>query len=312
MGHAAFEEFMTSLLAWEAGRCGGTPAYKLRDTVDYLERAGAFPHHPKVTAVIEELSLSHAYAATDLVRIINGICSRVPDAEAALGVDDILSESMAMEPANALEDRHPALCEALERSLVLGCLFQDLLQKPFPAIICGGLDVERVSLKGILLLVEPPVLEMPFEIVGSLKACCGFHKVATSIDPVKLWLDAVDDDDREAAFSLFCGPDTGSRRPWKFGAAFSESATNLEFQADYGRAQRLLRAMKSTIEIAAVKLTHKLRTGAGGNDPQRTRNKGLDKAWRRDIDYEYHLHYWDGEVVEFAKVVIHADMTIPE
>jgi hypothetical protein len=52
--------------------------------------------------------------------------------------------------------------------------------------------------------------------------------------------------------------------------------------------------------------------GKGGNEPQQKR--GQDKAWRRDIDYEYHLHYWecDDGSVEFASVVTHNDFSIPE
>ena len=55
-----------------------------------------------------------------------------------------------------------------------------------------------------------------------------------------------------------------------------------------------------------------LRTGSGGNDPQKMR--GSDKAQRRDIDREFHLHYWkcaDG-TVELASVVYHNDFSIPE
>ena len=58
--------------------------------------------------------------------------------------------------------------------------------------------------------------------------------------------------------------------------------------------------------------THALRESSGGNALQRMR--GDDKAWRRDIDREYHLHYWACEVstVEFACVVTHDDFYIPE
>jgi hypothetical protein len=61
--------------------------------------------------------------------------------------------------------------------------------------------------------------------------------------------------------------------------------------------------------MAAV---HGLRTGMGGDDPQRTRGK--DKAQRRDIDYEFHLHYWEcaNGTIELASVVHHNDFSIPE
>jgi hypothetical protein len=34
---------------------------------------------------------------------------------------------------------------------------------------------------------------------------------------------------------------------------------------------------------------------------------------RRDIGYDYHVHYWEhGGHIEFASVVIHNDLTIPQ
>jgi hypothetical protein len=62
-------------------------------------------------------------------------------------------------------------------------------------------------------------------------------------------------------------------------------------------------------QLAAV---HALRAGKGGNNPKWTRGK--DNAQRRDIDTEFHLHYWkcaDG-TIELASVVRHNDFSIPE
>ena len=58
--------------------------------------------------------------------------------------------------------------------------------------------------------------------------------------------------------------------------------------------------------------THALRSGAGGGNRQRMRGK--DSAWRRDVDYEYHLHYWECEAgnVELANLVVHNEFSISE
>ena len=57
---------------------------------------------------------------------------------------------------------------------------------------------------------------------------------------------------------------------------------------------------------------HALRTSPGGNATQRLR--GTDKAQRRDIDQEFHLHYWEcaNGTIELASVVHHNDFSIPE
>jgi hypothetical protein len=55
--------------------------------------------------------------------------------------------------------------------------------------------------------------------------------------------------------------------------------------------------------------THALRNDRGYDSPQFTR--GTDKAWRRDIDREYHLHYWETQNgYEFSDVVHHNDFNI--
>ena len=74
----------------------------------------------------------------------------------------------------------------------------------------------------------------------------------------------------------------------------------------------MLRAIVETLERTQMTDTHALRTGLGGGDPARMR--GDDRAMRRDIDRQYHLHYWqcaDG-TVELASVVVHNDFSIPE
>jgi hypothetical protein len=74
---------------------------------------------------------------------------------------------------------------------------------------------------------------------------------------------------------------------------------------------KILRSVVETIKNKNVADVHALRTGPGGNDPQRMR--GADKAQRRDIDREFHLHYWecvDGKI-ELASVVYHNDFSIP-
>jgi hypothetical protein len=51
--------------------------------------------------------------------------------------------------------------------------------------------------------------------------------------------------------------------------------------------------------------THALRKSGAARAAQVTRGK--DTAWRRDIDHEFHLHYWESEDggIELASVVPH-------
>ena len=72
-----------------------------------------------------------------------------------------------------------------------------------------------------------------------------------------------------------------------------------------------LRRREIDLNLAA---THALREGQGGGSPQRRRSTDGATAWRRDVDYEYHLHYWEcpGGIVELASMGPHNDFSIPE
>ena len=75
--------------------------------------------------------------------------------------------------------------------------------------------------------------------------------------------------------------------------------------------RKILRSIMETITARNLVAVHALRTGRGGNDPQRSR--GSDKAQRRDIDRDFHLHYWEcaDRSVELASVVHHNEFSIP-
>jgi hypothetical protein len=98
---------------------------------------------------------------------------------------------------------------------------------------------------------------------------------------------------------------------WKFGSKFFQTAEAHGFLKQEKKIKILLRACVEVILKENMGYAHWLRVGKGANDPQKQR--GDNKAWRRDIDYEYHLHYWEAERgQEFASIVVHNDMSIPE
>jgi hypothetical protein len=99
---------------------------------------------------------------------------------------------------------------------------------------------------------------------------------------------------------------------FRIGSQFLASLDEHHVGSGSGLAEKLIRSILETIDHENLAATHWLRKGAGASDPQRMRGK--DAAWRRDVDYEYHLHYWecDAGYVEFARLVVHDDFSIPE
>ena len=101
---------------------------------------------------------------------------------------------------------------------------------------------------------------------------------------------------------------------WRVGRQFRDRAQRCCRDAPDGFPANLLRAVAEAIEGESLQAVHALRIGSGGNDPQRRRARDNAKAWRRDIDYEYHLHYWEIEdgSIELASVGPHNDFSMPE
>lgn len=94
-----------------------------------------------------------------------------------------------------------------------------------------------------------------------------------------------------------------------FGSKFFDSAKPLGFLHDLSKMNKLLKVICDLIIGRNLSHSHWLRTGAGPNDPQRS--KADWKAWRHDIDYEFHLHYWkNGNSIQFSNVVVHNDFCI--
>lgn len=96
------------------------------------------------------------------------------------------------------------------------------------------------------------------------------------------------------------------------GAKFHDTCQQCCASLGVSLPEKILRSIIETIRGKNLSAEHALRTGSGGNDPQRMR--GADKAVRRNIDQEFRLHYWncaDG-TIELASVAYHNDFSIPE
>jgi hypothetical protein len=169
-------------------------------------------------------------------------------------------------------------------------------------------------------LGDSPVSPEYFE--GDVLVCDDFRGLIECLDETAILLKATDDVGVKTAIRIAVYKSRlarGTAPEWDdvpdhtVGHAFQTS-----FQGTHPTqelASRLLRAIVETLEQTNMAATHWLRSGPGGDDPQRVRKCDQARAWRRDVDRDHHLHYWsceDGNV-EIALVSFpHDDFTIPE
>ncbi len=175
-------------------------------------------------------------------------------------------------------------------------------------------DIESTR-DDLLVLPNPPEF---FE--GEILTCQNFREFVLSLDEEAIWNTAANEVGLILAtkiavykYRLERGlePEWDAIQGFQFGNEFYQRMRDCEHGGSQGLVERTLRSICETVDQQNMRAIHPKRTGSGGGDPQEIR--GQDKAWRRDIDREYHLHYWecvDG-MIEFASVGPHNMFDIP-
>ena len=156
---------------------------------------------------------------------------------------------------------------------------------------------------------------------GDVLVCDDFYGLIECIDESAILTGAPDDIGIELAIQIALFKHTyrqGGSPEWgedivpSLGSKFQETCQKICEDQGQSMPSRILRSIVETVNGENLSAEHALRTGLGGNDPQRTR--GSDRAYRRDIDRDVHLHYWkcDDGRIELASVVYHNNFSIPE
>jgi hypothetical protein len=159
-------------------------------------------------------------------------------------------------------------------------------------------------------------LALPYSVKGSCSLCRNWGELHAFLDFEQLWTEATSHHTLEQALKTKIwveaqkrGLTKGEQLEWIFGKQFLDTVRSLGFLQDLPKVKILLRACAETVLQKNMRATHALRTGQGANNPQVLRN--TDKAWRRDVDAEFHLHYWETKIgIEFSCIVKHNDFDI--
>lgn len=268
------------------------------------------------------------YSINDIATVAEKLLSLTPSFESYYRVMDVLLEHLETDPDVIQLTDHDGLQSDLARCITLiailrkhcsqsiGCHSLILREAPRQAVqVRAHIHELEHSRDDISILPCPPEF---FE--GDVLVCDNFRGLIDCLDESEILVGASDDIGIELAIrvALFKkeiaqgdSPDWGSVMVPAIGVRFRELCQQVCADQGGSVAPKILRSIIETIKCQNLSAVHALRTGSGGNDPQRVR--GSDKAQRRDIDREFHLHYWeraDG-TVELASVVYHNDFSIP-
>jgi hypothetical protein len=270
------------------------------------------------------------YDVNTIAKVVDRLLQLTPSFETYFSVRDVLTEELTIEPDILRLCSGTRLQSDLARCVVLIAILRQHCQESGRdhSLIVRCAPGRTVRVRALVYMLEHqrddfgriPVPPEYFE--GDVLVCDDFRGLIECLDEASILLKATDDVGVGTAIRiafyksrLACGraAEWDDIPAYRLGHAFLPVLQGIHPTQQV--AERVLRSIVETLEQTNMAATHELRTGPGGNDPQRSRVCDQAKAWRRDIDREYHLHYWSCEdgLVEIASVNFpHGDFTIPE
>jgi hypothetical protein len=320
---AALDAYLTWILDWAKLASGGNfrVSHSVH-TIAILYDEGAFPIQPHIEALVSRAGAG-AYNANDVVATVNHLLHRSGIFwEDVVGLEELLWDEFS--PADLCayhSDGVPSHEDDLARLIsmsvwarVTNALESAILVRRAcaPAALPISFLLHELQFRG--LGAAPATL--PARMTSEVTLVDGPLALARTVDITSLWAAATEAESYEQALSLALMVDMEESRglpaaKFVLRQEFIDTASALGFCHEPAKIRRLMGALVSRIFGRDLGSGHRLRENAAGNSGPQTR--GDDTAWRMDIDYEFHVHYWlrADNTIEFACVVVHNDYSIP-
>lgn len=287
---------------------------------------GLYPLRDQLKALFNAHGIVE-YDVNTVARIATQLLAMTPSFETYYRLKDVLAEPLETDPDIIRLTTCDGLQSDLARCVTLIAILRKHCLQPLGghSLILREAPKQVIKVRAQIHEIEHerddlPVLPCPPEFFeGDVLVCDDFRGLIECLDESAILLSATDLPGTELAIKIALfknqlgigsGPDWNLTIVPSIGKEFLDTCQRC-CRGQESLPSKILRAIIETINGANLTAVHALRTGSGGDDPPRKRGK--DKAQRRDIDYEFHLHYWDcGDgSIELASVVHHNDFSIP-
>lgn len=306
------ETFIENLIDWKKiiDLNWGT-VFKPAESFEILFRNNLYPLINIIKELIDKFHIEYIQPE-EIDKIINLILIKLPTIEETSQVKDLLFDDIDL-GLNRIED-FSYLLKKIAIHVQLHCLINE--KEPYKQVILSKeLNRNELSFKTKITLIDSPKeISTPYEISINLSSFENFIAFCSITNPVNIWKYGHSEFCLEMALSIKLFQATHDQKflfstNFTLMESFYESVNQLGFKHEALKVRMLLRTLTEDILQTNMASTHELRANRGGNSPQITHQDF--SAWRRDIDYEYHLHYWKkGESIIFADVVIHNNFRI--
>ena len=298
---------------------------------ELLVEEGLFPLRVALQKVFQENEIIQ-YDVNTVAQVAERLLRLTPSFEAYFSVRDVLLEELETKPSLLSLTIGQDMAEDLGRCVVLMAILREHcsgVADTHRLIVRGSFESGKIYVRAIIHDIEHEREDMdaiqtaPETFEGTVIACHDFCGFIGSVDEVAIWRSAICEIGKELAIRIAVykyrlqrnlRPEWEDHLRVQIGNEFMQIADRV----CRDNSDIVVRAMFPSIAETGDRLnlaaTHALREGQGGGSPQRRRSTDGATAWRRDIDYEYHLHYWerpDG-MAELASMGPHNDFSIPE
>jgi len=269
------------------------------------------------------------YDVNTVAKVTDRLLALTPSFETYYRVKDVLADSLDTNPDIIKLTTHNGLQSDLARCVLLIAILRKHCGQPLAghSLILRSAPGSIVKVRAQIHEIEherddlPALPSPPDYFEGDVLVCDDFKGLVKCLDESAILKEARNIPGVELAIKVALfkealanseNPDWSDTKSPTIGNHFLETCQECCGGQGGRLALSILRAIIATMRKQNMGAVHALRTGKGGADPQRMR--GSEKAQRRDIDYEYHLHYWEGAngAVELASVVHHNNFSIPE
>ncbi len=286
-----------------------------------------YPLRNQLSEIFDAHGISE-YDVNTVATIVDRLLTITPSFETYYRLKDVLTDHLETDPDIIRLTAWEGLQSDLARCITLIAILRKHCSQPLAghSFILREAPKQVIKVRAQIHEIEHerddlPVLPCPPEFFeGEVLVCDDFNGLIQCLDEAAIFVGASDDlgiklSLRIALFKYDLEqkdiPDWSNTSVPSIGANFRETCQQCCVSQSDSLPPKILRSIIETIKGQNLAYVHSLRTGPGGNDPQRMR--GADKAQRRDIDREFHLHFWecsDG-TIELASVVFHNDFSIP-
>jgi len=323
-------EYVETLLDWKKLLDEPWVAiYMSEYAAEAMIEAGVYPLRDELKRLFSAKGIEE-YDANTVGLLTEELLKKTPGFETYFRIRDVLSEDVITLPDLLSIHTGPELSSELARIVVIIAILRSccrhpvldhsLIVKPWQGstVVQVNAHIHDIETTRDDLVAFPTPPEL-FE--GDILTCQNFREFVLNLDEVAIWETAEAEIGLNLAVKIAIyksrlernlEPNWDTIQGFRFGGEFFRRMRTCEQGGSPGLVERTLRALAETIDKQQMRDVHEKRTGIGGGDPQEMR--GQDKAWRRDIDREYHLHYWecmDG-TIEFASVGPHNMFDIPK